>query len=254
MRFFISLTPDLTNLHAMKKLLVFLLLAATTGVGTAQTLVYPGEHEMPPLPKTFNNELGVRYGAQIYAGRGRGPELQAFTIDYARYNFYNIGFRTGLNVFIDEDANDYFSVPLQFTWRSPHFRGTGYALEDRGYYYNHQYYPDDRSVEDSFFLNLLLSILPSAFEAHAGFTPGLMCGPFTTEGYSTTDPTWVPYTVRQRFSCTFDVGARLIIPIWRFNLFGDFTYHCYLTDNFRAGEFRPARSYVGMGVGLSFNF
>lgn len=81
-----------------------------------------------------------------------------------------------------------------------------------------------------------------------------MCGPFTTEGYSTTDPSWAPYTVRQRFSCTFDAGARLIIPIWRFNLFGDFTYHCYLTDNFRAGEFRPSRSFLGMGVGLSFNF
>ena len=40
----------------------------------------------------------------------------------------------------------------------------------------------------------------------------------------------------------------------RFNLFGDFTYHCYLTDNFRAGEFRPSRSYMGLGVGLSFNF
>jgi len=75
-----------------------------------------------------------------------------------------------------------------------------------------------------------------------------------TEGYSTTDPSWRPYTVRQRFSCTFDAGARLIIPIWRFNLFGDFTYHCYLTDNFRAGEFRPSRSYMGLGVGLSFNF
>lgn len=238
----------------MKRLLVFLLLAAATGTAAAQTLVYPGEHEMPPSPKTFDNELGVRYGAQIYVGDGRGPELQAFSIDYARYNFYNIGFRTGLNVFIDEDANDYFSVPLQFTWRTRHFRATGYALEDRGYYYNHEYYPDDRSTDGSYFLNALLSILPSAFEVHAGFTPGLMCGPFMTEGYSTTDSSWRPYTVRQRFSCTFDVGARLIIPIWRFNLFGDFTYHCYLTDNFRAGEFRPSRSYMGLGVGLSFNF
>ncbi len=27
-----------------------------------------------------------------------------------------------------------------------------------------------------------------------------------------------------------------------------------LPDNFRAGEFRPSRSYMGLGVGLSFNF
>mgnify|MGYP001518994331 CR=1 FL=1 len=80
----------------MKKFL-FLLLAVTAGTAPAQTLVYPGEHEMPPVPKTFDNELGVRYGAQLYVGDGRGPELQAFSIDYARYNFYNIGFRTGLN-------------------------------------------------------------------------------------------------------------------------------------------------------------
>ena len=101
----------------MKKFL-FLLLAVTAGTAPAQTLVYPGEHEMPPVPKTFDNELGVRYGAQLYVGDGRGPELQAFSIDYARYNFYNIGFRTGLNVFVDEDAENYLSVPLQFTWRT----------------------------------------------------------------------------------------------------------------------------------------
>ena len=55
----------------MKKFL-FLLLAVTAGTAPAQTLVYPGEHEMPPVPKTFDNELGVRYGAQLYVGDGRG--------------------------------------------------------------------------------------------------------------------------------------------------------------------------------------
>ena len=54
----------------MKKFL-FLLLAVTAGTAPAQTLVYPGEHEMPPVPKTFDNELGVRYGAQLYVGDGR---------------------------------------------------------------------------------------------------------------------------------------------------------------------------------------
>lgn len=243
----------------MNRLLAVLLLILVTGEAAAQTLVYPGENEMPEPPKTYSNELGLRYGAQCYLGSGgpgsaQGPELQAFSIDYARYNLYNVGFRTGLNVFIDEDAANYYSVPLQFTWRSKHFRGTGYAMEDRGRYYNHQYYPDERYDDGGLFWNLLLSILPSAFEAHAGFTPGLMCGPFSPGEYTSSDPSWAPYTVRQRFSCTFDAGVRLIIPIWRFNLFGDFTYHCYLTDNFRAGEFRPKRSYMGLGVGLSFNF
>lgn len=238
----------------MRNLFAVLLLAVLTEAAVGQTLVYPGENEMPAPPKSYANELGVRYGAQVYAGPGRGPEVQAFSIDYARYGFYDIGFRTGLNVFIDEDAENYYSVPLQFTWRSKHFRGTGYAMKDRSYYYNHQYYPDESYDSGSFFMDLLLSILPSAFEAHAGFTPGLMCGPFSPGDYRSSDPSWAPYTVRQRFSCTFDAGVRLIIPIWRFNLFGDFTYHCYLTDNFRAGEFRPSRSFVGLGVGLSYNF
>jgi|UniRef100_UPI003AB5030A hypothetical protein len=247
----------------MKKFL-FLLLAVTTGTAAAQTLVYSGGQKKPAVPKTFDNELGVRYGAQLYVGDGRGPELQAFSIDYARYNFYNIGFRTGLNVFVDEDAENYFSVPLQFTWRTGRI-ASSWRRESRersvqNNYYNGSYadpygaYSGGGADVGSTFLNVLLAILPSGFEVHAGFTPGLMCGPFTTEGYSTTDPSWRPYTVRQRFSCTFDAGARLIIPIWRFNLFGDFTYHCYLTDNFRAGEFRPSRSYMGLGVGLSFNF
>lgn len=206
----------------MKKFL-FLLLAVTAGTAPAQTLVYPGEHEMPPVPKTFDNELGVRYGAQLYVGDGRGPELQAFSIDYARYNFYNIGFRTGLNVFVDEDAENYFSVPLQFTWRTGRI-ASSWRRESRersvqNNYYNGSYadpygaYSGGGADVGSTFLNVLLAILPSGFEVHAGFTPGLMCGPFTTEGYSTTDPSWRPYTVRQRFSCTFDAGARLIIPI-----------------------------------------
>ena len=58
----------------MKKFL-FLLLAVTAGTAPAQTLVYPGEHEMPPVPKTFDNELGVRYGAQLYVGGRAGTRI-----------------------------------------------------------------------------------------------------------------------------------------------------------------------------------
>lgn len=247
----------------MKKFL-FLLLAVTAGTAPAQTLVYPGEHEMPPVPKTFDNELGVRYGAQLYVGDGRGPELQAFSIDYARYNFYNIGFRTGLNVFVDEDAENYFSVPLQFTWRTGRI-ASSWRRESRersvqNNYYNGSYadpygaYSGGRGGRGQYVSQRAACDPALGVRGPCGLYPGADVRPFTTEGYSTTDPSWRPYTVRQRFSCTFDAGARLIIPIWRFNLFGDFTYHCYLTDNFRAGEFRPSRSYMGLGVGLSFNF
>lgn len=205
----------------------------------------------------------MRYGAQLYVGDGGDP-IAAFSIDYARYNFYNIGFRTGLNVFVDEDAENYFSVPLQFTWRTGRI-ASSWRRESRersvqNNYYNGSYadpygaYSGGGADVGSTFLNVLLAILPSGFEVHAGFTPGLMCGPFTTEGYSTTDPSWRPYTVRQRFSCTFDAGARLIIPIWRFNLFGDFTYHCYLTDNFQGRGVSAFALLYGAGCGAVVQF
>lgn len=244
---------------AMQRLLLLALSLALSGSAAAQTLVYPGENEMPAREKTYSNELGIRYGTQVYLGHVSryvpGPELQALSIDYARYNYYNIGFRTGVNYFVSGDADDYFSVPLQFTWRSRKLHAQGYANQDGGHYYDHRYYEDKEAEAGSYFFNLLLSILPSAFEAHAGFTPGMMFGPFTYTGAdSSHDTDWAPYTVRHRFSCTFDAGVRLIIPIWRFNLFGDFTYHAYLTDNFRGGSLRPKRSYMGLGAGLSFNF
>ena len=54
----------------MKKFL-FLLLAVTAGTAPAQTLVYPGAHEMPPVKQAFDNEQRERYGAQLYVGDGR---------------------------------------------------------------------------------------------------------------------------------------------------------------------------------------
>ena len=71
-------------------------------------------HTPKGLPS--GNEIGVRYGAQLFMGDGRGPEFEAISIDYARYNYYNIGFRTGLNLFFDDEVCDYYSIPMQFTW------------------------------------------------------------------------------------------------------------------------------------------
>lgn len=168
-------------------------------------------------------------------GDGRGPEFEAISIDYARYNYYNIGFRTGLNLFFDDEVCDYYSIPMQFTWRTERIRGL--------------VFPGDGEA-GSWVAAALLSIIPKQFEAHTGFTPGMMLGPLSRVPYSGN------FLVKHRFSCTYDLGVRLIIPIWRFNLYGDFTYHCYLTDNFgfAFGDYRPGRSYMELGVGLSFNF
>ena len=100
---------------------------------------------------------------------------------------------------------------MQFTWRTERIRGL--------------VFPGDGEA-GSWVAAALLSIIPKQFEAHTGFTPGMMLGPLSRE------PSSGNFLVKHRFSCTYDLGVRLIIPIWRFNLYGDFTYHCYLTDNF----------------------
>ncbi len=201
----------------------------------------------------YGNEIGIRYGAQINLGNrhNMSPDLQAFAIDYARYNYFNIGFRTGLNVFLDADVHDYYSVPLQFTWRTGVLRRSqqnSYA-SDNDYYHNN-YYGGEKINAGSAFLSALFAIIPSSFELHTGFTPGMMFGPLSLP------PNNMGFIAKHRFTCTYDIGARLIIPIWRFNLFGDFTYHCYITDNFGVSytDYTPSRSYMGMSVGLSFNF
>ena len=196
--------------------------------GAAQT---PDEWQ-PPKGLPYGNEIGIRYGAQIQLGSGGrlSPDLQAFSIDYARYNYYNIGFRTGLNVFLDSDVFDYYSIPMQFTWRTGRMVSAWRRSRDEGYPnndpYGNGYNGESKPDWGSAFLSTLFAILPSAFEVHTGFTPGMMFGPLSLPPYDG------GFLVRHRFSCTFDIGARLIIPIWRFNLYGDFTYHCYITDNF----------------------
>ena len=210
-----------------------------------------------PKNLPYGNEIGIRYGAQINLGNSNNmsPDLQAFTIDYARYNYYNIGFRTGLNVFLDSDVLDYYSVPLQFTWRTGRMASAWRRSQQNGYantndYYYDGYYGGEKPNVGSAFLKTLFAILPSGIELHTGFTPGMMFGPFSLPPYNG------GFIAKHRFTCTYDIGARLIIPIWRFNLFGDFTYHCYITDNFGISfsDYTPSRSYMGMSVGLSFNF
>ena len=96
---------------------------------------------------------------------------------------------------------------------------------------------------------------PLGVPGPCGLYPGLMCGPFTTEGYSTTDPSWRPFIPSGSVSPgTFDAGARLIIPIWRFQPLRRLHLSLLPRPIIPGREFRPSRSYMGLGVGLSFNF
>lgn len=204
-----------------------------------------------------NKEIGLRYGVQIGVGAGVPDQaMQYAAVDFAAYNYRNIGLRTGLNLFTTPlHDGQYASVPLQFSWRSG-VRRVPTSPSD-GYYYNGTWYPD-RAMEDpsvgEILFNALVPEVPSVFELHAGLTPGLLFGPVRS------DDTGL-YDIRQRFVCTADLGGRLQLPIGRVRLFLDITYHYYLTRNFHVERPRPDRdlgaphrSFVGVSGGFALTF
>lgn len=139
--------------------------------------------------------------SRLGSGGRLSPDLQAFSIDYARYNYYNIGFRTGLNVFLDSDVFDYYSIPMQFTWRTGRMVSAWRRSRDEGYPnndpYGNGYNGESKPDWGSAFLSTLFAILPSAFEVHTGFTPGMMFGPLSLPPYDG------GFLVRHRFRLYF---------------------------------------------------
>lgn len=164
----------------MKRLITCALLLLATTVLSA-----PGNPPDGSLPRS--HELGLRYGVQLSLGAGATPEMQALSIDYACYGYSNIGFRTGLNLLVPTDIERGVSVPLQFSWRTGRIASAWRRARDEGESCRAYYNPwaGDPWAEPSVGRadpgqsvgSLLLSLLPSAFEIHAGFTPGLLFGP-----------------------------------------------------------------------------
>lgn len=119
---------------------------------------------------------------------------------------------------------------MQFTWRTERIRGL--------------VFPGDGEA-GSWVAAALLSIIPKQFEAHTGFTPGMMLGPLSREPYSGN------FLVKHRFSCTYDLGCGLSSPsggqpLRRFHL-------PLLPDRqfrVRLRGYRPGRSYMELGVGV----
>ena len=204
-----------------------------------------------------NKEIGLRDGVQIGVGAGAPDQaMQYAAVDFAAYNYRNIGLRTGLNLFTTPlHDGQYASVPLQFSWRSG-VRRMPTSSPD-GYYYDGTWYPDRETADPSIgriLFEAFVPEVPSVFELHAGLTPGLLFGPVRS------DDTGL-YDIRQRFVCTADAGGRLQLPIGRVRLFLYITYHYYLTRNFQVERPRPDRdlgaphrSFVGVSGGLSLTF
>lgn len=242
----------------MKKLLIscllFLFVSSLVRVG-AQTV----SGRVP-----YSHELGLRYSVELLCEPGPDAELemQKVSVDYAFYGYTGIGFRTGLNLLVPTGINGGFSVPLQFSWRTGRIASAWRRARDEGESYRAQHHPwaEDPWAEPSVgradpgqsFGSILLSLLPSAFEVHAGFTPGVFFTRYGPSDYVADG--LASCVISPRFTCSANVGVRLMIPIWRFGLFGDFTYHCYLTNLFRTSPRSTLRSFMSLGGGLSFNF
>ena len=239
----------------MKRLLLTLCGAAACWGAAAQDYPLPddwreAESESKSQPRFRADEIGLRYEAQVGVGGGGRLDMQYLGLDYAHYFPRNIGFRTGLNWYVEGcGAGEFGSIPVQFSWRSGRLAPAGYASSDRGYYYDGRYYRDEHYGVGSRFADLLLSVLPTAFEVHAGVTPGMLLGGRTQDSDDS-------FSVDRRFACTADAGGRFIIPVWRFDVYCDITYHYFLTRNFynRAWNRRSRRSFVGIGAGVSFEF
>lgn len=177
--------------------------------------------------------------------------MQCVSLEYARYNYLNIGFRTGIDLFPESIAsNCQLGVPIQFTWRTLQTGRKRASSDQHGHYWNGRFYPDDDYGQSGTLLGdlvgPLLPALPSVVELHAGLTPGMLLGPRSASEWSSD----------HRFVCTVDLGGRLMLPIGRFRILLDITYHCYVTPDFRhtvSGE-RCGRSFVGIGGGLAVDF
>lgn len=235
--------------------------ALLLAVSASSQTFYPEEPAKIPASRRFySNTISVRYDVQdAFTNTGRvGAMLQHITIDYSRYNFRNIGWRSGLKVGVTPDASPSLCVPMHFVWRS----GRSAARDRRNAsnyaqsYYNGQYMPSvsplygEPKPADAV-TGFLISYLPFVLDLHAGITPGMLG---RTDWDRGTD-THGEYRLKHRFICTADLGTRVVIPIWRFGLLFDLTYHYMLTDNFKREEYqKPARFYFNVGFGLQFSF
>jgi len=186
-----------------------------------------------PIRKVYHSEIGVRYGGWI-EHRGPAPDWAQFGFEYARYNPSNLGFRTGIDFLSGSDLLG-IQAPVHFSWHTRSFFGVAMS-------------GGEKSVGDML-LFVLTAFIPKSFELHGGLTPAWF-------GKASVGPYDGSFVREQAFGCSADVGGRMTIPIWRFRLSFDCTYHYMLTRNYRdLSTQRPAgRSYLGLSGVLTFTF
>lgn len=205
------------------------------------------------------DEAGIAYGAHLALSKKElSPDWYSLRFEYAHYAYNNIGFRTGLDLFFTGgNAAGGFAVPVQFSIRSGRLwdaEFSSYAPDTYLYGYDDGLGYIDGSYDSKYtfgrcLLDILLTIIPKKVEFHTGLSPGYIV---RRDGGSVTE---IPIRTDHRFTATFDIGGRMVIPIWRFDLSFDMTYHCRLTGNMISdGGDRPCLSYMGLQGGLAFRF
>lgn len=242
------------------------IVAASAAIATASAQDTPtveqalaDERRTEFLRRNKFDEAGIAYGTHIaLANRECSPDSYALRFEYAHYAYDNMGFRTGIDLFFAGDnAAGGFAVPVQFSIRTGRLWGaafSSYSPDIYRYGYDDVLGRIDGSYDSKYtfgrcLADILLSIIPKKFEFHAGFSPGYIV---RRDGGAVTD---IPMRTDHRFTATLDVGGRMIIPLWRFDLSFDMTYRCRLTDNMISKDGRrPCRSYVGLQGGLAFGF
>lgn len=199
----------------------------------------------------------VSFGAGMYMNT-YDPSLQygsVYTLDYAQFSDYNIGFRGGVS-YIDQVGHDVSMIgtPLRFAWRSGVDRRTTMQKFESSAY---SFVASGGDVTSA-----LINLTTLRFELNGGITPMIATNRGgVTYGWSSSLGNFAEVlSVKSAFALSADIGARLSIRVWRFNLFFEPQYHYWLTDNFKyqlktdngVVPHDVTRSYMSLLLGVNF--
>lgn len=192
----------------------------------------------------------------IYAITGSGDYLGEGTVlslDYAQFSYNGMGARGGVSYIYELDQDiSVLQLPLSFAWRTslPQKRTPQKKAVDALYGLATPFTPN--------YQNAVVSLFSFRAEFNGGITPSYVLGDgYYTECWNSYEGTYHEgIHVKNRFGLTADLGVRLSLRVWRFNLLLNPSYHYWLTNNFEAQSTRPisqpSRSYFSCKFGVSF--
>ncbi len=180
-----------------------------------------------------------------------------YGLDYTHYFGNTFGVRGGVT-FVENIANDIYlaQMPLGISLRFP-YNYSDYSLPTQLAYGTAEYvFSYDHSL-----LSALAAFLPFGAEIVAGITPGMVMGEREASQLSISgnNPTLNRVTVKSRFFLTADIGAALMLRVWRFNVKVTPQYHYSITGTFEEhteGKHNHSfnRSFFSLGGSLSYMF